>query len=112
MPSRYTLCVLLFLVLLVLLVLADFPKMKKVRIDIAPKFGVQDREVHVDIRFDADNRLRNDVNDESLLDCVNYNCAMAQAALKDQGLKGVWRANVAILDRVVEFYKNKKHEAA
>jgi hypothetical protein len=43
---------------------------------------------------------------------VNYNCAKAQAELKDQGLTGVWRANIAILDRVVEFYKNKKHEAA
>ncbi len=106
MPSRYTLCVLLFLVLLVL---ADFPKMKKVRIDIAPKMGIQDREVHVDIRFDADNRLQ--INDDSLLECVNYNCAKAQEELKEQGLTGVWRANIAILDRVVEFYKNKKHEA-
>lgn len=107
MLSRYTLCTLL---LLVLLILADFPKMKKVRIDIAPKMGIQDREVHVDIRFDADNRLQ--VNDDSLLECVNYNCAKAQKELKDQGLTGVWRANVAILDRVIDFYKNKKQETA
>jgi hypothetical protein len=109
MSSRSLLCILL---IVLIIVAAEFPKMKKVRINIAPKVGIQDREVLVDIRFDADNRIRNDVSNDSLLECVNYNCAKAQETLKDQGFKGTWRANIAILDRVMDFYKNKKQEAA
>lgn len=77
------------------------PKMKKIRVNIAPAVGVQDREIHVDIRFDAH---RDNIVGKTVDECIEHNCHAAQEVLKTQGVRGRWRANMAILDRVVDYY--------
>jgi hypothetical protein len=82
-------------------------KMKKVRVNIAPSIGVHDRELYVDIRLDAD---RTAYVGKSLDECIQHNCQSVQEALRGQGVRGSWRANVAVLDRVMDFYTKTETE--
>ena len=77
-------------------------KMKKVRVNIAPKLGIKDRDVYVDVRFDADNKIS---ITEALSECIQRNCQAVQEALKDQEVNGRWRANVSVMDRILDHYK-------
>jgi hypothetical protein len=106
MLARTYVCILLCFILVA--ALAPPPTMKKVRIDIAPNLGVKDREVHVDIRFDADNQIRAEVSEDSLVECVNYNCVQAKERLKEEGFTSAWRANKVILDRITDYYMGRK----
>lgn len=76
--------------------------MKKVRVNIAPKLGIKDRDVYVDVRFDADNKIS---ITEALSECIQRNCQAVQEALKDQEVNGRWRANVSVMDRILDHYK-------
>ncbi len=95
--------------------------MKKIRVDIAPRFGIKDRELYVEVRFDADNKLSImealgqhsltsgkglQIQSEALAECIQRNCQAVQDALKHEGVTGRWRANVSIMDRILEHYKN------
>ena len=77
--------------------------MKKVRVNIAPKLGIKDRDVYIDVRFDADNKIS--VND-ALSECIQRNCKNVQETLsKEEGVNGRWRANISVMDRILEHYK-------
>lgn len=75
--------------------------MKKVRVNIAPAIGIQDREIHVDIRFDVDQDIK---VGKTVDECIQHNCRAAHEILKSHGVRGTWRANISILDRVVDYY--------
>jgi hypothetical protein len=93
----------LALLILYSAVLLAPPKMKKVRVNIAPKLGIKDRDVYVDVRFDADNKIS--IND-ALSECIQRNCQAVQEVLgKEEGLTGRWRANISVMDRILEHYK-------
>ena len=77
------------------------PKMKKVRVNIAPAVGIQDREIHVDIRFDVEQDIK---SGKTVDECIQNNCQAAHEILRSQGIRGTWRANISILDRVVDYY--------
>ena len=106
MLARTYVCILLCFILVA--AITPPPKMKKVRIDIAPKLGIKDREVHVDIRFDADNQIRADMYEDSLVECVNYNCVQATERLYEEGFVTAWLANRVILDRITDYYMSRK----
>lgn len=76
--------------------------MKKVRLNIAPKLGIKDRDVYVDVRFDADNKIS---VTEALSECIQRNCQAVQETLKEQEVSGRWRANVSVMDRILDHYK-------
>jgi len=76
--------------------------MKKVRVNIAPKLGIKDRDLYVDIRFDVDNKIS--IN-EALSECIQRNCQAIQEALKEQEVNGRWRANISVMERILDHYK-------
>lgn len=95
-------------------------KMKKVRVNIAPKLGIKDRDVYIDVRFDADNKIGItqslsqhsltsgkgfQIESEAISECIERNCHSVQEALGKEGITGRWRANISIMDRIIEHYK-------
>ncbi len=108
MEIRAIIITLLILYSAVLIAPATGPKMKKIRVNIAPTVGIPAGEVYVDIRFDADRTMN---VGKSVDECIQQNCQSVQDTLKGHGIRGTWRANIAVLDRVMDYYTKMELEA-